>query len=104
MKQLQTIFILLFFFLTCQFFAQKTDLRKEIDSLKLLLNKASEREKVELYQQLFFSYRGFNLDSAEIFANKSLQLAIKLNETKKLDLHICIWALCNLIELEIMSH
>lgn len=76
--------LLLFLLITINSFSQKNELRKEIDSLTSLISESSDLEKIQIYGQLFYSYRGYNLDSAEYFSKKSLDLALKSGNNTKI--------------------
>ncbi|MEZ7498332.1 DUF6377 domain-containing protein [Flavobacterium sp. Arc3] len=57
-----------------------------IDSLKQLLKPAlSELQKQEVYDQLYEEYRVYKSDSALVFARKSMQIAIRLDDSKRSD-------------------
>jgi hypothetical protein len=57
-----------------------------IDSLKQLVKPAmSDLQKQEIYDQLYEEYRVYKSDSALVFARKSMQIAISLNDPKRND-------------------
>lgn len=57
-----------------------------IDSLKQLLKPtSSDLQMQELYDQLYEEYRVYKSDSALVFARKSMQIAIRLKDSKRSD-------------------
>jgi hypothetical protein len=57
-----------------------------IDSLKQLVKPAmNDLQKQEIYDQLYEEYRVYKSDSALVFARKSMQIAISLNDPKRND-------------------
>ena len=82
MKINYTDLIKLFFLFTFSIgtFSLKAD---KIDSLKNVLNKVSDTEKVDLLIQLSAKYRTKSLDTAKLYAMQALQLALKADDKKK---------------------
>lgn len=62
--------------------------RKEtkIEKLKELLKYSSaDFQKYEIFDQLYYEYKAFQLDSALVYARKSFQIAQKVNNPKKIN-------------------
>ena len=54
-----------------------------IDSIKQLLQNASQKQKGDIYYSISKSYRSFNVDSSEKYANLGLNYALLDNNTQK---------------------
>ena len=77
------IFFLLVVFLICGNGWTQSPAQKIIDSLKLQLNaKPSKKEKAKLYGDLAWYYNMVSMDSAIVYASKSIQSAKELKDEK----------------------
>lgn len=56
----------------------------KVDSLLIELNKAAEYDKTDILLQLSQIYRSKSLDTAKLYTNQSLQIALALEDKKKI--------------------
>ncbi|MGM0406509.1 MAG: tetratricopeptide repeat protein [Bacteroidota bacterium] len=77
-------YLLTLFFILISCFAVSQNSRNVIDSLFKELNKAEDKNKIEILNKISRSYWDFSLDSSLYFANEALNLAHILNDKKGL--------------------